>query len=131
MESKRHGDRITLAGIKIFPRIGVPAEERAAPQECAVDVIFWSRFKDAASADSLDQSIDYCRVLEAVRSVASARDYVLLETLACDILRTVLNYFPVVRARIKIRKRPAVLQNQLDFVEVDVEGSQQDACLQS
>jgi dihydroneopterin aldolase len=116
-------DRMTLAGIKIFPRIGITPDERSAPQECHADLSLWSSFEAAAAADDLDQSIDYCRVLSAVQKVAESREYNLLETLAYEIARTISQSFPIDRVRVRLRKRPSVLMQELDFVEVEVEES--------
>jgi dihydroneopterin aldolase len=116
-------DKMTLSGVKIHPRIGVSAEERSAPQECSLDLTVWCSFEAAASTDVLDQSIDYCRILSLVRQIAEEREYRLLETLAYSVVRAVLQDFPIMRARVRVRKRPDSLMNALDYVEVEVEDS--------
>jgi dihydroneopterin aldolase len=118
---KSRQDQITLAGIKLYPHIGTSAEEKSAEQECQADLTVWGDFEAAAATDELDQSIDYCQVLLSVQETAGAREYNLLETLAYKIVRNVLQDFPVSKARIKLRKRPAGLMDQIDFVEVEVE----------
>jgi 7,8-dihydroneopterin aldolase/epimerase/oxygenase len=124
VENIKHADSIMLSGVKIYPRIGVTAEERISPQECQADLMVWSDFKSAAEKDSLDQSIDYCQIVTAIQEIALAREYQLLETLAYAIIQKVLLNFPVLRTRVKIRKRPAILADKLDYVEVEVEGTQ-------
>jgi dihydroneopterin aldolase len=114
-------NQITLAGIKLNPRIGTSPEERSDPQECEADLTLWGDFEAAASTDSLNESIDYCQVLLLLRQTAGTGEYNLVETLAYRIVRAVLQAFPVSRVRIKLRKRPASLVNQIDFVEVEVE----------
>lgn len=121
--NKTSKNRMTLAGVRINPRIGVTPEERAAPQECRADLTLWGGFEAAASADRLDKSIDYCSVLAAVQRTACDRDYHLLEALAYEIVRDVLKNFPISRANVKLRKRPSSLMGKLDFVEVEVENS--------
>lgn len=110
-----------LAGVKLRPRIGVTPEERATSQECEADLTLWMDFEAAAATDSLDNSIDYCRLLETVRRIAEDADYQLLETLAYRIARTLLGGFPVQRVELKLRKRPESLRGQIDFVQVEVE----------
>jgi dihydroneopterin aldolase len=116
-------DQITLAGIKLYPRIGTTAEERQRPQECLADLTLWGDFQAAAATDALEKSIDYCQVLRTAQDTAKASDYNLVETLAYRIARSVLQDFPVNRVKIKLRKRPASLQGQIDFVEVEIEES--------
>jgi 7,8-dihydroneopterin aldolase/epimerase/oxygenase len=125
VDNKKHADRIMLSGIKIYPRIGVTAEERVSPQECHADLMVYGDFKAAAETDCLDQSVDYCQIVAVVQETASACEYQLLEALAYAIIKKVLIDFPVLRTRVKIRKRPAILVDKLDYVEVEVEGTQQ------
>lgn len=123
MTRNKREDRITLAGIKLFPRIGVTPEERSVPQQCDADLTIEDNFEGAAAQDSLDNSIDYSAVLSAVQKTAHTGEFSLLETLAYRIVRLVLQEFPVKRASVKIRKRPAGLADQIDYVEVEVEES--------
>jgi 7,8-dihydroneopterin aldolase/epimerase/oxygenase len=118
---KSRDDQIKLANVKLHPRIGVTLEERRNPQECEADLTIWGDFEAAAATDSIDKSIDYCRVLDEMHNVAGERDYVLIETLAYRITRSILQKFPINRVKIRLRKRPASLRNQIDFVEIEVE----------
>jgi 7,8-dihydroneopterin aldolase/epimerase/oxygenase len=110
-----------LAGVRIYPRIGTTPEERSNPQECEVDLTIWCNFEAAAATDSIDNSIDYCRILEEVQGIARAREYALVETLGYGISRTILQKFPVNRVNVKLRKQPAVLLDQIEFIEIEVE----------
>ena len=123
MVHKTCQDQMTLAGVKIYPRIGTSAEERSSIQECQADLSLWGDFEAAAATDDLNKSIDYCSVLSTIRRTAEASEYNLVETLAYRIARAVLQSYPVNRVRIKLRKRPAGLLGQIDFVEIEVEES--------
>jgi dihydroneopterin aldolase len=114
-------DKITLAGVKLKLHIGTTPEERNAPQECLADLTIWADLEGAAATDSLDKSIDYCRVLETVKETAEEHSYSLMETLAYRIVRNVLQDFPLSRAKVRLRKRPVNLLGEIDFVEVEVE----------
>jgi dihydroneopterin aldolase len=118
---KNHDDRITLFGIKIHPRVGVTLEERSSPQECEADLTVWDNFEGAASRDSIENSIDYGRLLAAVQATAAAGEFSLVETLAYKIVRNILQEFPVNRAQVKVRKRPVSLLDQIDYAEIEVE----------
>lgn len=112
-----------MAGIRIYPKIGVTVQERSSPQECEADLTIWDNFEDAALQDSLESSVDYSRLLTVTRELASRGEYSLVETLAYKIVRSILQSFPVSRARIRIRKRPVSLRDQIDYIEVEVEES--------
>ena len=121
MRLDKQPDRLNLSGIKIFPRIGVTPDERAVPQECQADVVISGDWSRAADTDDLANSIDYCLIIEKVRAIAAAREYVLLESLAYAISQSLLADFPVGSVNVKVRKRPVILRDLLDFVEIEVE----------
>ena len=123
MATRSSKNYIRLAGVKIHPRIGTTSEERKTPQECEGDLTLFTDLEAAAATDSLERSIDYCQVLVAIQETAVACEYNLLETLAYRIARNVLRAFPVNRVCLKLRKRPASLRGQIDFVEVEMEES--------
>ncbi len=93
------------------------------PQACEADVTVWGDFEAAASTDAIDKALDYSRILATVVAVANQREYNLIETLAYRLAREVLQDFPAHRVGVRVRKRPATLTGQLDFVEVEVEQS--------
>jgi dihydroneopterin aldolase len=93
------------------------------PQPCEADVTLWGDFEAAASMDSLDMALDYSRVLNQVVEISQAREYNLLETLACRISREILQSFPARKVSVRVRKRPTALADRLDFIEVEIERS--------
>jgi dihydroneopterin aldolase len=116
-------DRITLAGVRLKPRIGTTPEERREPQSCEADITFWGNFEAAASTDSLDKAIDYRRVLEKAEAIAQTGEYNLIETLAYRLARAVLQDFPAHKVGIRLRKRPVSLSGRIEFVEIEIEES--------
>ncbi len=121
MGSSTREDRITLAGIKIRPRIGVTPGERRLPQPCQADVVIYGDFEAASSTDSLDRAINYSRVLTTVLETTGAREYNLIETLAYSLGRAVLREYPAHRVVVRVRKRPMSLVEKLDYIELEVE----------
>jgi dihydroneopterin aldolase len=113
-------DRISIVGLKIYPRIGITPEERSKPQECDADLTVWSNFQRAAAEDSLEKSVDYTKLVERAKATAVSCEYNLLETLAYRLVRDLLEGFPVARVCVKLRKRPAPLMGEMDFIEVEV-----------
>jgi dihydroneopterin aldolase len=119
----RPEDRITLKGVRLNPRIGVTPGERRFPQLCRADITIWGDFESAASTDSLDKALDYTKLLQKALETARAEEFNLLETLAYRLARSILSSFPAQRVNVRIRKHPASLVEQLDFIEVEVEES--------
>ncbi len=121
MPEYTRNDRITLAGIKIQPRIGVTPGERRLPQTCLVDVTLLGDFEAAAATDNLHNTVDYGKVLQQVLEIAHEREFNLMETLAYRLARHILQVFPARRVCVRLRKRPAVLGDKLEHVDVEVE----------
>jgi dihydroneopterin aldolase len=114
-------DRLTLANIKLMPRIGVTPGERRQPQLCQADVTVWGDFEAAAATDDLERALNYSRIHEKVVESAHAREFNLIETLTYQIARDILRSFPVRKVSVRLRKRPASLADKLDFIEVEAE----------
>lgn len=118
---RERDDRITLAGVKIRPRIGVTPGERRLPQPCQADVVLCGDFEAAASTDELERALNYSVVLQKVVETAHNREYNLLESLAYAIAGEVLRSFSARRVIARVRKHPVSLVDKLDFIEVEVE----------
>jgi len=117
----KKSDRLTLANIKLMPRIGVTPGERRQPQLCQADVTIWGDFEAAAATDELQRALNYSKIYQKVMESAHAKEFNLLETLAYQVARDVLTSFPVHKVNVRLRKRPASLADKLDFIEVETE----------
>jgi 7,8-dihydroneopterin aldolase/epimerase/oxygenase len=93
---------IELRGITLHGRHGVEAEERERGQRFVFDV--WIDVDDSALSDRIEDAVDYREVADAVREVSDGHTYTLLEALADAVARTLLDRFPVDRARVRVRK---------------------------
>ena len=93
---------VELRGIALDGRHGVEADERERGQRFVFDV--WIDVDDAALSDRIEDAVDYREVADAVREVSDGRTYALLEALADAVARTLLERFPVARARVRVRK---------------------------
>ncbi len=120
---RTRSDRITIAGVKIWPRIGVTPGERRQAQACEVDVTLRGDFEAAATSDSLGRAIDYSKVIATVLEIGGKGEYNLVETLAYRIARGVLESCPAQSVSVRLRKRPQSLAGKVDYIEVEVEES--------
>lgn len=121
MTARVRNDRITLAGVRLEPRIGVTPGERRLPQTCHADITVWGDFEAAGISDSLDKALDYTKILARVLEIAHAGEYNLLEALAYKLARELARSLPARSVNVRIRKFPVALLAKLDFIEVEVE----------
>jgi FolB domain-containing protein len=97
-------DRIHLEQLELTACIGVPEEERAAPQRLTVSLTLEPRRDFRALGDDLAKTVDYFAVGERVKALASARPRKLIETLAEEIAALVLERFAVRAVEVELRK---------------------------
>lgn len=95
---------IKITRLQISTHIGVPDEERAAPQKLCVSLQMQPKvtFKDLN--DEMHQGVDYYQVSLRIKEVAAQRPRKLIETLAEDIAEMVLSEFDVKWLSVEIEK---------------------------
>jgi len=111
-------DRIEIANLAVFSQVGVPEEERAAPQRLTVWLRLESNLSFAAMDDRIENTVDYAAVCEEIKKIAAARPRRLIETLAEEIASGVLERFPVWRLSVELRK---FILPDTDYVAVRIE----------
>lgn len=101
-------DTISIDGLVIETRIGVPDAERARPQSIWVSLELSLDTRDAARGDDVMKSVDYGAVAAEVHKLAAVERRT-LERLTEDIAETVLTTFPIKNVRVWVSKEPADL----------------------
>jgi FolB domain-containing protein len=102
-------DLIRIDGIRAFGRHGADPGERDAAQPFDVTVLIEADLSPAAGSDDLKDAIDYSDLREAVARIIESTSFRLIERLAAEIVRAVLEDPRVAYAEITIAK-PGVLQ---------------------
>jgi dihydroneopterin aldolase len=112
---------IRLANCAFFARHGVFAEEESLGQRFFVDVALTVDAGDELGADRLEAVVDYGLAFEQIEQIVTGRRRRLIETLALDIARGLVDGFERVRrAEVTLRKPNAPVRGILDHVEVTV-----------
>jgi dihydroneopterin aldolase len=97
-------DTISIRSLRAASRIGVPPEERATLQTLEIDADLEPAFSLTGLGDDFSKTIDYAEAAILIREIAAKGERQLIETLAEDIARALLEKFPLAAARIEIRK---------------------------
>ena len=113
-------DKLFVSGIDCVAAIGVTPEERTMKQRLSVDVEVATDIRPAARSDSLKSALDYSGIVSAVVSLASSRDYHLIETLAEQIAERILNDLGGESVRVVVRKLTPPLSSRVGFVSVEI-----------
>ena len=101
-----HQDRIDLHGLGLVASIGVPPEERALPQRLEADLSLWPAAPLANLQEDLSRTVNYYDVALACRSESQRCPRLLIETLAEDLCRLLLQLLEPRGMRAAARRRP-------------------------
>lgn len=113
-------DKIELANVSFYGYHGVSPQERKKGQNFLMDLELVLNLADAARADDLAKTVDYQEVFNLVNEVQEARRYNLIEALAQDVAREILQRFKVDEVMVRIKKPGVSLGGPLDYVAVEV-----------
>jgi len=111
-------DSIHIENLAVAACVGVPDEERAHPQRLTVSVTLEPNVNFVSLEDQIRNTIDYAIVCEEIKSIATARPRRLVETLAEDIAKRLLDRFPIWRLSVEVRK---FILPETDYVAVRIE----------
>ncbi len=111
-------DQIRIVGLKFETRLGVPAEERAGWQTVEAHLVLLPNTGFSDLEEQLVKTIDYAAVQSAVLEIGKECPRVLLETLAEDVARGILESFPNCES-IQVEIRKFILENT-DHVSVNI-----------
>ena len=105
-DSHRSFDQIHIEQLEISARIGVPEEERAAPQRLTVSISFWPYHAADDLADKIENAINYSSVVEETKNFVRDQSVNLIETLADRLAMHLLKNFRMQKITIELRKFP-------------------------
>jgi dihydroneopterin aldolase len=116
-------DRLSLLDMRFEGRHGAVEGEQEEPQPFEVDVVLHADLSLAAEGDELSATVDYRIIAELARSVVEGPSVTLIETLAGDIARDVLDATDpalVDAVEVSVRKPQAALDVELETVEASL-----------
>lgn len=115
-------DKITIADLEVFYRVGVPDEERAQQQRLLLTVELAHDFAAAAASDCVSQTIDYFAVSQLLLNYGEGRSWKLIETLASNIADEILARFQPASVTVEVKK---FIIPQAQYVSVTLTRKQQ------
>ena len=101
-------DRLLLEGMEFFGHHGDLAAERELGSRIYVDVDIHLDLSTAGESDRLEDTLDYVRCFEIVRSVVEQAQHRLLEAVAERVAAALLEQPRVERVRVRVAKQPPI-----------------------
>jgi 7,8-dihydroneopterin aldolase/epimerase/oxygenase len=117
-------DRIFLTALSAEAIIGIYDWEREVRQRIEVDLEIWFDLSAAAKSDAIEDTLNYKSVAKRVLAFVEESRFRLVEALAGEIARLVLDEFKVARVRVTLHK-PGAIRHSRD-VGVIVERGRDD-----
>jgi dihydroneopterin aldolase len=105
-EPNRLSDRIHIEELEVSTHIGVPEDERRAPQRLTVSISFWPYHEAGDVTDKIENAINYSDVVEETKNFVRDQSVNLIETLADRLAMHLLKHFHIQRITIELRKFP-------------------------
>ncbi len=106
IEPHAFADRIHIEQLEVSTRIGVPEEERAAPQRLTASISFWPYHEADDPADKIENVVNYSAVAEEVKNFVRDQSVNLIETLADRLAIHLLKHFRIQKITLELRKFP-------------------------
>ena len=98
-------DRLVIHDLMAECRIGVFDWEQAKPQSIWIDLELEIDAAKAAARDDVKDSIDYGKLVTAVKQLVQTKSYRLLERMAEEVAALVLKEFATPRVLVRVKKR--------------------------
>ena len=110
-------DQIHIEQLEVFAHIGVPDDERSAPQRLTFSITLWP-IRDASQLDDqIAKAVNYAAVCAQTKKFVRDRRDRLIETLADALAKHLLEVFEIRRITIELRK---FILPDVEFVSVTV-----------
>ncbi len=110
-------DHLHIHGLTVVTHIGVPDAERQLPQHLKLNVTLWPSKPLTGLNDALHGTVDYAVVAEHLRELSASKPRKLIETLAEELIDSLLVHFPVQQVQLQIEK---FILPATDFVRVSL-----------
>ena len=104
MARRSPGDTVLLEGVRIRPRVGTTARERARRPRCTLSIEIERDLRRAEISDRIEDTLDYQQVFDTVLALAARSEYHLLESLGGAIASEILRLPRVRRVALTLRK---------------------------
>ncbi len=97
-------DTLEIRRLRVTCHIGVPAAERAHPQTLWLTLRLEPTRQFDALADDLNLTLDYHAIAQEIQALAAFKPRHLIETLAVDCARFLLERHPLQRVAVTVEK---------------------------
>ena len=119
-------DVIRINGMSFYGYHGVSAAEKETGRVFEVDCEVAVDLAEAGQSDRLHDTIDYEKIYTCIRESVEDKAFSLLEGLATELTKKILDNFPVYQVTLRVRKLNPPIAGQIKNIEVQITRMQPD-----
>ncbi|HIN12784.1 MAG TPA: dihydroneopterin aldolase [Gammaproteobacteria bacterium] len=112
-------DKIILTDLRIDAVIGIWDWEKRNPQTISIDLEMQTDTKKVSQSDSIEDVLDYKAVSKRVKQFIQASQFNLIETLAENVAKIILEEFDVQWLKLRISKPFAIRDSRNVGVSIE------------
>jgi dihydroneopterin aldolase len=114
-------DSIIARGLTFMACHGIEPQEKTTPQPFNVDLEMFLDLSQAGQSDNLQDTVNYAEAYRLVEETVTGRSFDLIEALAEEIARVVLDEFPAVKsAEVAVYKPQAPVRGSFTYFAVKI-----------
>ncbi len=111
-------DKIEIEAIDVFCIIGVRDRERIEKQRILISLQIYCDLRQAGQSDRIADTIDYSRLKNKVAEFVEQSDFFLVEKLATEVAKLILQLNTVNEVKVRIEKPDALSGAKTVAVEI-------------
>lgn len=109
-----------MQGMIFFARHGLLPQERELGQRFVVDLELFCDLKPAGITDDIKNAISYAEVYNVVETTVTSNTFNLIEALAENIAREVLQQFRIIKVLVRVKKPAAPVPGIFEYMAVEI-----------
>lgn len=113
-------DKVLIQGLQVDARVGATEAEKSTPQRLLVDITVEMALDYAAATDALSDTLDYSQVAAAVRALADANSWTLIETFAGEVAAVVREMSRATKVTVAIKKPSAAAELGAESIGIEI-----------
>lgn len=113
-------DKIIIKDACFFCNLGVSSKERSEKQKVFINVELFLDIKKAAETDNIEDTVNYSEVRDLIKNLVEAREYKLIETMAENIAKDILNKFSFEKVIVRLKKPKALANKNVKYVAIEI-----------
>lgn len=118
-------DKIIMKNLSFFGYHGAMQEENVLGQKFFIDIDLYVDLKKAGNSDTVTDTVHYGEAYGVVKDIVENKRFNLIESLAENIAKEILNHFQLVKEiNVTIRKPEAPVAGIFDYFGVEIRRKQ-------